>query len=82
MLVRCGLPMLEVVVSSYFGITKKDGLYEKYVVTKDGEPVDDCFVLRPNRDPAARLAILKYADVTDNPILSVHLILWLEGLDG
>ncbi len=65
---------------SYFGITKEDGLYDKYVVTKDGKVVDDCFVLRPRNDPAARAAIDEYANVTDSPILSVHLLIWLKDI--
>lgn len=40
------------------------GLYDKYRVTKaDGTPLDGpCFVLRYDRDPAARRALFAYAD--------------------
>lgn len=52
------------------------GLYGKYEVTKDGEPVEDCFVLRPERDPAAAIALAVYAEVTDNDQLRADLRAW------
>lgn len=44
------------------------GLFIKYTVTKNdtGEGVDGCFVLRPDKDPAAIHAILAYADYCEN----------------
>lgn len=59
------------------------GLYGKYSVAKWNselkiyEHVDDCFVLRPDRDPAAREALLTYASVTPNPQLAHDLAMWL-----
>lgn len=54
------------------------GLYSKYVVTKDGKPIDgDCFVLRPDRDEAAREALRAYATHTRNQILSQDIRRWL-----
>lgn len=37
------------------------GLVSKYEVTRYGEPVDDCFVLRYDRDPHALVALAAYA---------------------
>ena len=49
-----------------------DGLKVKYIVlkVKDGSTVDGCFVLRPDKDPAARAAVLAYADATENTMLA------------
>lgn len=51
---------------------KRDGLRQKYRVykAKDNTPVEDCFVLRPEKDPAARIALEAYAKATDNKALS------------
>lgn len=59
-----------------------DGLKAKYRVYKarNGEPVEDCFVLRPNKDPAARAALHAYADATDNQQLAEDIGLWLNGI--
>lgn len=54
------------------------GLYGKYQVTKDGEPVDECFVLEPRDDPAARRALEAYADATDNGALASDLREWVR----
>ena len=43
----------------------ESGLYAKYEVTKDGETVEDCFVLEPEDDRAARAALKAYASATD-----------------
>ena len=40
------------------------GLYEKYEVYEDGERVENCFVVEPQSDEAARAAIRKYASET------------------
>ncbi len=58
------------------------GLQHKYYVFKaeDGEVVDGCFVLRPDNDPAARAALLAYADATDNEELREDLRYWMEHL--
>ena len=39
----------------------KEGLVSKYEVTRYGEPVDDCFILRYDRDPHALTALAAYA---------------------
>lgn len=54
------------------------GLYEKYEVLRDGEPVEGTFVLRPETDQAAQEAILAYADVTGNEELAGDLRLWID----
>lgn len=56
------------------------GLYEKYEVTKDGEPVEDCFVLEPEDDSAAREALIRYAEETDNEELAEDLREWVVEL--
>jgi hypothetical protein len=55
------------------------GLYAKYDVTKadSGELVTDCFVLRPDRDPAALIALREYARVTKNPRLAEDILAWV-----
>lgn len=59
---------------------QEDGLKVKYEVRKkeSGELVDNCFVLRPGKDPAAIKALLKYADSTENKELSNDIIKWVE----
>lgn len=43
------------------------GLYGKYDITKDGNPLDGpAFVLRPDRDEAAYIALAAYAVLTTN----------------
>lgn len=54
----------------------KSGLHGKYRVEKDGETVEECFVLEPESDPAARAAIRAYADATDNEALAEDLREW------
>jgi len=58
----------------------KNGLYSKYRVTKaDGTPLDgDCFVLRPDRDSAARCALKEYAYQTPNDELASDVEDWLD----
>jgi len=48
----------------------EQGLYGKYEVTKDGETVEDCFILEPEGDRAARLALKAYAVATENDELA------------
>lgn len=59
-------------------MTRADGLYPKYEVRKadTGEVVTDCFVLRPDRDPAARSALVTYARVTEDEALARDLRRW------
>lgn len=58
------------------------GLYEKYHVCDPvtGVLVEGCFVLRPHNDPAARQAMQKYSEVTENLTLSRELAQWLADL--
>ena len=55
------------------------GLFKKYIVQKadTGEQVSDCFVLCPNTDPAAVIAINAYAEATDNGELRNDLLRWV-----
>lgn len=55
----------------------RSGLYQKYEVRKDGEPVEDCFVLEPADDHAARIALIAYANTTDDEELADDLWDWL-----
>lgn len=61
---------------------KDRGLYEKYRVVKvdTGEIVEGCFVLRPEIDPAAKIALTEYAINTSNELLADDLFEWLEML--
>lgn len=56
------------------------GLYDKYEVYEDEEPVEDCFVLEPKDDPAAKAALLAYARTVDNIELRRDIIEWVESL--
>lgn len=58
------------------------GLYGKYDVRKDGEPVAECFVLEPTDDPSARAALATYAATTDDDALAEDLRAWLAAYDG
>lgn len=55
------------------------GLHEKYTVLKneDGSLVTNCFVLRPEKDPAAVAALRAYAATTDNAELADDIINWI-----
>jgi len=56
------------------------GIYNKYVVVRKhtGETLDDCFVLRPTTDTAARIALATYAEATHNPELARDVRRWLS----
>lgn len=54
-----------------------EGLHERYSVAKDGEAVEECFVLEPGDDPAAREALIAYAEETDNDDLAQDLREWV-----
>jgi hypothetical protein len=64
------------------GETESSGLYAKYEVRKDGDVVEDCFVLEPESDPAAREALWTYATETDDEELESDLKAWLLGTVG
>lgn len=55
------------------------GLKGKFLVFKSdtGEMIKNCFVLRPDKDPAAVAALRAYAAATDNNSLSADLINWV-----
>jgi hypothetical protein len=57
-----------------------DGLYAKYEVRKDGAPVEECFVLEPEEDAAARRALETYAEETDDEELAQDLRVWLAAI--
>lgn len=58
-----------------------EGLYSKYIVTKadTGESVDNCFVLRPDKDPAALKALQFYARNCEDYQLRDDIEYWLAG---
>ena len=60
-------------------IEKYKGLKRKYIVFKSdtGEPVENCFVLRPDIDPAARAALRAYAQATTNKTLAADILIWI-----
>ena len=55
------------------------GLYDKYLIVKkvDGTVITDCFILRPEKDPAAVVALQAYAAVTPNKALADDLYKWV-----
>jgi len=63
------------------GGTDREGLYAKYDVQKDGEPVKDCFVLVPEDDPAARRALETYIEVTESEALAQDLRDWIASIE-
>ncbi len=56
------------------------GLYGKYVVRKlpFGSQLTDVFVLRPEKDPVALEALIRYAELTGNVYLHNDLWKWIE----
>lgn len=56
-----------------------EGLKVKYLVFKSdtGEQIENCFVLRPDKDEAAVEALRAYAEATDNKILSEDIYNWV-----
>lgn len=63
---------------------EEKGLYVKYVVKKigSGELVENCFVLRPQKDPAARAALRSYAQATENKTLAADITRWLDYIES
>lgn len=55
------------------------GLKAKYLVFKadTGKQVDNCFILRPDKDPAAVEALRAYASATDNETLAEDIYNWI-----
>jgi len=62
--------------------TPPEGLYGKYYVEKNGEPIESCFVLNPESDPAARDALLAYADATNDSALAADIRAWVDQIEG
>jgi hypothetical protein len=60
----------------------ENGLYGKYEVTQNGAPVRECFVLEPESDKAARMAIRTYAASTSNDALAEELNKWMDDIEG
>lgn len=56
-----------------------EGLKGKYLVFKadTGEQIVNCFVLRPEKDPAAVEALRAYANNTDNKTLAEDIYNWI-----
>jgi hypothetical protein len=59
--------------SDYPGLKVKYRVYK----AKDNTPVENCFVLRPNKDPAAISALTAYAKATDNNCLAEDILNWI-----
>lgn len=59
-----------------------EGLKVKYRVYKarNNEAVNGCFVLRPEKDPAALAALEAYASATINEQLSNDIRLWIHAI--
>lgn len=55
------------------------GLKLKFLVFKSdtGERIENCFVLRPDKDPAAVEALRAYAEATDNKTLADDIYNWV-----
>lgn len=60
-------------------MSEQKGLYNKYMVIKvvDDTIVENCFILKPDSDPAAVKALQAYAAATDNKVLSADLYAWV-----
>ena len=58
---------------------EQSGLYDKYMVIKkvDGTTITDCFILVPEKDPAAVVAMQAYAAATENKRLADDLYKWI-----
>lgn len=67
-------------------MTPETGLERRYEVRRIGDTGkhDACryFVLDPQHDPTAHVALAAYADATPNPALAADLRAWLTALDG
>ena len=58
---------------------EQKGLYDKYMVIKvvDGTVIENCFILRPDKDPAAVKALQAYAAATENKALANDIYAWV-----
>ena len=57
-------------------MSEQRGLYDKYNIPSGS------FLLKPERDSAARAALRTYAAVTDNEQLSADITEWVNRLDA
>lgn len=57
-----------------------EGLYPKYTVINNYTGLEsyDCFILKPTKDEAARLALLYYAEICGNETLKNDIKIWLN----
>lgn len=63
--------------------SQNQGLYNKYQIIhrETGQEVEsNCFVLKPAEDPAARAALMAYAEATDNKQLAIEIAVWVSSL--
>ena len=62
---------------------QKKGLYGKYIVKKADtqEQVENCFVLKPDVDPAALKALKIYVEATSNHRLKKDLVDWIDACE-
>lgn len=60
-------------------MSEQKGLYNKYMVIKvvDDTIVENCFILKPDSDPAAVKALQAYAAATENKVLAADLYAWV-----
>ena len=58
---------------------ERKGLFGKYLVIKvvDGTVIENCFILRPDKDPAAVTALQAYAAATDDQKLADDIYKWV-----
>ncbi len=63
-----------------------EGIWDKYAVLRKYRNtrtrVDGAFVLLPEKDPAALLALKAYAAASDNPTLSADIDAWVERIEA
>lgn len=72
------VPMLAPQESNYSGLKVKYRVYH----AEGNTPVEgDCFVLRPDKDPTAIMALEAYAIFTDNAQLSRDITEWLKRIE-
>ncbi|GIO84558.1 hypothetical protein J25TS5_14900 [Paenibacillus faecis] len=75
--------MIEGRVTKTMGDLNK-GLYNKYQIInrETGRVADgDYFVLKPATDPAARAALIAYAETTDNEQLAMDIVFWVSAIE-
>lgn len=79
----CGVCLDELEEEYHESQISQKGLYNKYQIInrETGQEADgQYFVLKPAKDPAARAALMAYAEATDNEQLAVDVTAWLSTL--